>query len=340
MVEVLLYYLNMGDYVATFLQIVFMILFVYMMIRISCCLADIYFWKDKHARENLYTMSGIFLRVIALFIFIAVVYGYLLYHLIYTDFADAVVAENNALLMKVDQMLFGVHLPFWLQGPSNMFSGFLGDYNEMIYRIYGSLGTTMALFLLFTLVVNGRVFVHLFTTFLLSFLISIPLWHAFPAMSPVVAYFDPVIDPVPYSKEIRVTLDEYAPNSNLEEYLSERVVNDRELIHEYKNITAMPSMHGAWGAAIALFMVVLWRPLIIIAIPYFLLNFFSSIYSLQHYAVDILAGTFITLFAFICTTKMHTTVWMRDLMLVHSMILRDVKAILSIFRFSKSGRSS
>ncbi|MBI2591240.1 MAG: hypothetical protein HYW34_01010 [Candidatus Brennerbacteria bacterium] len=55
----------------------------------------------------------------------------------------------------------------------------------------------------------------------------------------------------------------------------------------------------AWGLIIAYFSIFLWRPLGIVMIFWSLLNALGALYTLQHYAVDLILGAFIGMFAII-----------------------------------------
>ncbi len=164
----------------------------------------------------------------------------------------------------------------------------------VVYKNLALVLSLLALILLF--------YKSLFRKFILSFALasffSIPLWYAFPAISPDEMYRKNIFD---VKSELPVQ------NQLARTELSAPLLGFLQSIDGYWSspathrfaITSFPSMHVAWGVLIAYFATVLWWPLGAIAIPYALVNAASTVYTLQHYAVDGIAGVFVALLAII-----------------------------------------
>lgn len=55
-------------------------------------------------------------------------------------------------------------------------------------------------------------------------------------------------------------------------------------------LTTMPSMHIAWSLLIFYFGFKICKKSLLFLIPYFILNFISTMYMLQHYTIDVFVG--------------------------------------------------
>ncbi|MCX6757571.1 MAG: phosphatase PAP2 family protein [Candidatus Nomurabacteria bacterium] len=69
-------------------------------------------------------------------------------------------------------------------------------------------------------------------------------------------------------------------------------------------MSTFPSMHAAWGIIACVALIEIWGPLAIIAIPWIIAELIGTMYTLEHYAVDVILGIIIGFFALWITKRL------------------------------------
>ena len=104
-------------------------------------------------------------------------------------------------------------------------------------------------------------------------------------------------------------------------------------------VTSFPSMHAAWGIILAYFGAALWWPFGIFLIPWAFLNFVSTVYTLQHFAVDAFSGAAAAMIAIALVyillkfERRYYTGRYRPFLII-DMIQADVRSLFGFFRSS------
>ena len=207
--------------------------------------------------------------------------------------AVASIPSVNYFLMKIDQPIFNTSLPLWFQLSTNPYKPLFDKASVLLIYTYYSLSYLFGLTLLLLALVNARSCVKLIASFAVCAFISMPFWYLFPATSPVIAYLYPASETV-IPRDITPVLNNYQPNEDLQNFFKLRTAANSNGPY-----TTIPSMHIAWVTVLVFYTAIAWRPLAIIGIPYFFLNTLSTVYTLQHYTADILAGLIVAVLAIV-----------------------------------------
>jgi hypothetical protein len=203
------------------------------------------------------------------------------------------VAWVNELLMRADHAIFGTYVPF--------------EMHEQL--LFQSLSAPLVFCYLKLSLAMAVVFVGLcmfqfgrFRQFVLAFLtigfLAQPIWFALPATTPDEAYR---LNRVGVKVPLEIGLETAAPIA----HLNHDVFNLLEQLEPFQSvpaggrffITSLPSMHVAWGILVVWFGATLDRRLAIVLIAWGLLNAVGAVFTLQHYAVDAVAGGVVTVVA-------------------------------------------
>lgn len=206
-----------------------------------------------------------------------------------------VINKNNDLLLEADKDLFGVYLPFWFQDRLNPYKPWLDLLARPLVMAYKSLVLALGLLFIVLIVRQEKLFLEMLAVFVLCILFSLPLWSILPALSPIVYLRPENLSQTPI--EIQEVVARYEPNRLLATYQAQLLHIRAQGPPEFLQITTIPSMHIAWVTAFLVIAVRAYKWLAIVAVPYFVLNIVSTIYTLQHYAVDTPAGIAVALAA-------------------------------------------
>lgn len=315
-----LYYVAYGLKQVVFLALVFHILFIYILWKI--CI--------RNATVPARRLVGAFVRLGAIVLGLLFVIAVSLEYIAVTSMPAVRedIAMNNHALMQADAAIFGTYVPFWFQSSANSWKPLFDAVAPLLEWAYRSLGVFLGLLLLFLLFTNDRLFAQMFLSCLFSILVAFPLWYVFPAMSPVIAYWHPIVEPHP-STAVQSVLELYEPNGNLLRYMEERVALDEGFPDGFLNITAIPSMHISWGTLLLYFSLAAWRPLALVIVPYVLLNMLSTVYLMQHYAVDIPAGILVALLSILLVVLLRLD-RSRDVALLSELLREDLWRFLGM----------
>lgn len=173
--------------------------------------------------------------------------------------------------------------------------------DELLVAIYANLVFVFSIVALL-LVIREELFRKFFFSFLVASLFALPLWYAYPAISPNELYRAQILPSasVAFSPEEQ-SIVQLPITENLRSFL--RSLEGYWSIPEKNQyaITSFPSMHVTWGFLAAYYATALWWPIGIIMVPYAFVNALSTVYTLQHYAVDSISGIAIAFIAVLFT---------------------------------------
>jgi membrane-associated phospholipid phosphatase len=205
------------------------------------------------------------------------------------DKVQTVTVSN--LLMNADKIVFSVYPSIWLNEVihSNLLSVF-------IVRSYLSL--IPLVFIVFVLVAfrNKYLFRKFVLAYFFAFVISVPFWLKFPAIAPDSMYRANI-----FHAEIQPEIQQAVSGTQFSPFMRsvfdrmEKYWVDRE--GDSTAITTFPSMHAAWGVVVTVIAIDLYSPLLLLFVPWLILELIGTVYTMQHYAVDVLFGVVVGFFA-------------------------------------------
>ena len=275
------------------------VLFVYLTWRLLTGLVDWLIWKNNSSLHIVkiiteFTALFIIIFILSLFIIISSI------SLVNIQADPILLHYNNQLLMNWDRQLFGSYVPFWLQSTTNIWKTTFDALTPWLINTYKGLSAMLSLTLLIVLAYNYRHFYRMILTIVLTVMISVPMWLYLPALTPREAFFDNILKLQPPAS-IQVAVEQYQPNGALKKYFGyiNDIKQDNPTVH--KVVTTIPSLHVAWGTVIVYFAISAWPILAVFAVPYWLFNILSTMITLQHYAVDAVAGVIVGVLAIFIT---------------------------------------
>jgi len=287
----------MAEYFFIFLKLGGFEFFIFFLLPVLVIIiwkiAASYFSKNKEKFPETASAAKRFLAVLFIF-FIAFGVMLFLQTKINNQPAEKIINASNW-CSGMDKHIFGVNVPFWLQDKNNSLKPFIDSVSLVSVYSYAAMILIFSLALLVSLVVDFSIFIRFIFAFTLIVFISAPIWYLIPAYTPMDMYYDNILKDDP-SLEIRNNLNDYQPNEYLLGFFQKIKVIQGE---SSAGVSTFPSMHVGWSVVIAYFCFEIWPPLLILLIPYLLINSFSAILTLQHYAVDIPAGIFVAIIAIV-----------------------------------------
>lgn len=214
---------------------------------------------------------------------------------------EDIVARNNDVLMKIDNKIFGVYPPFWFENNSNPSQSFFNNYSCLFTATYNSITIAIAISLIIGLTKSGAIFNKILFVYILTILIGLGSWFLFPATSPLDSYIDRKPEPL-YNSEINSVMENYEPSANTVKFFNETREARSSLGEKLWN-TSIPSMHIVWTVIVVYSSFLVFKPLLILSVPYLILNSIATVLTLQHYMVDILAGILLAAFVIFIVEK-------------------------------------
>lgn len=192
------------------------------------------------------------------------------------------IAIASQWVMNLDKQVFGAYVPFAIQSlPTPEI------ISTIIIETYLSITKVMSALFIALLLFNRVLFRKFLLAFVFIPMICLPIWFAVPAISPNEMFrlnllekdISPAIQAelLPVQPQVAQFLEDVRPFKSKPDKGS-------------YSATAFPSMHIAWGMIITIFGILLWRPLALFLIPWMGVNIIATLYTLQHYAIDIPAG--------------------------------------------------
>ncbi len=290
MFEIFSYYLGFGG------TRFFALFFVFLPVYFTGTLWYHFFYAVAYNRplpSGLKSLATKVVLTLVMMVICLVVLGFGLEKVVLHAQLSTIVFFSQAFL-QIDKMVFGVYVPFWFHDSSNGLKPFFDNFSLLIIIIYRSLPFLLGILFSLLFVIKPQYFYKAFLSFVIMFLIGLPLWFFFPAVSPFDAYIYDVFE-APLPQYLQPALSGYDPNVHLESFLRSIKDLNQESRAQFFAVTTMPSMHIAWAVLILFFGAALWRPLLVFLVPYFLINAFATVYLLQHYTIDIPAGLIVAI---------------------------------------------
>jgi membrane-associated phospholipid phosphatase len=204
--------------------------------------------------------------------------------LLYLNISPAATLKASALLMDMDKQIFGTYPIFSIQ---EIFSG--TSWELLIIHAYLNLNVVMSAVLVALFLMNLRLFRVFLVFFSLTFAAGLAVSWLLPALGPDTVYYEPVLDVV-VPADVAGTRASFAPSPLLREALSALQAMWVDPAGDRLVVTNFPSLHVAWALGAAYAAVRLARPLVLVMGPWLIFNVIGTVYTLQHYAVDILGG--------------------------------------------------
>jgi membrane-associated phospholipid phosphatase len=191
------------------------------------------------------------------------------------------------LIDSIERAIFGNLPAIFL---INLFSGSI--FELIIFYSYVGLSLVATLSLLILIFINIRIFRQTFIAFILALIIALPLFVAIPVISPAGLYVAKILktekaDLVMKQSEI------FIKSTNK----FQQVFTSKD--NSYYAISSIPSLHAAWGLIIVLGIIMTKRKILSGFFSIWLIfNTIGTFYSLQHYALDTIAGIILGLVSF------------------------------------------
>ncbi len=292
--EVIEHYLAFGQ--AGFLLFFFIPFHLYIAWAIAALLIESVVLKNPRSSRTVipFVKSTIRVNLVTVGVFAAI--AVLVFLVDFNPQQRSDIMLNNNKLMAVDKWLFGVYVPFWFHQGSNPFKFYFDTTAALFIQAYSALTLVLGFVFLLLIVVNKQYFGQLCVAFIASIVLSAPLWYLFPALSPLEGYLHPRV-PGSIPEEIRFALLDYQPSEYVKRWIEGILDRQGEYPDWFLPITTIPSMHVAWVLLAVYFAARAWKPTLLVGLPYFVLNLIGTVYTLQHYAIDLFAGIGIALVA-------------------------------------------
>lgn len=275
------YFQNNGDQFAIF----FIFLATYGIFKVLFFLPQFIF--NRASAKNPLPIVGAITLIVAVILGIFLFINLSVEKINITGIDDAV-ARNNDILVDLDKRIFGVYVPFWFENSENPLNPFFSNLSVVFIEAYKNLTMVIAFSMIIALIMNSGLFIKILGNYALTMAICLFLWFIFPVTSPMDAYVDRIPKPL--------------NNPGLEHYLTTYqsgliVENFDNTIREIRDsmggklwVTTMPSMHIIWSVIVLYTVANISRYLLLVMIPFFVLNFISTMFTLQHYAIDTIVG--------------------------------------------------
>lgn len=222
-------------------------------------------------------------------------------------------------MMNIDFNIFKTYPPFTLQilGKSHFIEVIL------IYS-YASLFTLVPVFIPFSLL-KKNVFRGFILSFFLSYALAWPLWYINPIIQPALMYKDNILqEQIPTA--IKLAIVQNKPTN-----YNESVISDYDKLWIDKtgksfSVSNNPSMHVAWGLILTWYSIMLFPYIGFIAVPWYVFNVLGTMYTMQHYGIDVINGLGLAIITIFIVEK---------LLHYETTYLRDEYKLLSIFNLIK-----
>ncbi|MCX6755500.1 MAG: phosphatase PAP2 family protein [Candidatus Nomurabacteria bacterium] len=285
------------DFISAFLEnniISVILIFVFIYLLFSIIL--IIYKKDNHQNKTSFNIRS-FLFIFGILYISAVAMAFEIKTIFIS--ADPIhTAQVSEFLMHTDKVLFGSYLPFSFYHiiHSNILS-------QIFYNSYIYLFPIILVIIFISLFSNKEIYRKFLIAYFLAFLISLPIWIKFPAISPDSMYLKNILN-TKISVEIQNVINITQISPRMQKNISAIGNHWIDPAGGSLAISTFPSMHAAWGIISVVSIIELWPPVAIIAIPWVVAELIGTMYTLEHYGVDVLFGIIIGFFALWITKRL------------------------------------
>lgn len=195
-------------------------------------------------------------------------------------------ATKDMVLFRLDQTLFGSSPFLWL--PTMFFHPF---FMNLFRYAYFSLAFAMSgMFILFFLVSRENLFRKIVVSFLLSLILSFPLFYVFPCQDPS-HYFVQNLRANTFPKDVQDLRDAYSPSPGARALIEKIDKSEEDTTQDNAvPISCFPSMHAIWGLFVVFFLARARKWSLALTLPWLILLLTGGLYVAQHYAVDYLVA--------------------------------------------------
>lgn len=203
-------------------------------------------------------------------------------------------------LMRVDHAIFGTYVPFETHEQA-----LFQTLSAPMLSCYLGLSWVVSLVLVALCVFHAKQFRQYVLAFLMVMFLALPGWFALPAVSPSEAYR---LNRLRASVPIDIALETAAPIVHLHpkvvEFLGQIEAFESAPSQGVFAITCFPSLHVAWGMIAVWFGCTLYARSVFLLVPWGMLNAMGAIFTLQHYAIDVVAGMAVAAIAVVLVRRL------------------------------------
>ena len=235
------------------------------------------------------------------------------------------VRQASLMLSKWDFALFGTHPPFAIQSWLHNIWGDLALYSYSYFTV------SITLVFFGTLFTNEKLFRKFALSIILILILSAPIWYLLPAICPYEVYVLNLLGTDRSSLPRADVISSASYQANLIVFLQEAFQHWSQANLKQWAVTCFPSMHIGWGVLVVYFGCRLWKCFALVLIPFFLLNLVGTIYTLNHYAVDLPPGILSGLLAaWIAENWVERSAEKNERFQCIKLIQRDIAKLLSL----------
>ena len=200
-------------------------------------------------------------------------------------------------IMNLDFQIFRIYPSIAIQA--------LGKYHAlevMMIHSYLQLATFAPIFLLIS-VINKNAFRKYSLSFFISLAIAWPIWYISPVIQPGPMYRLNILK-TQIPSAIELSMSQYTPTIYNKIFMAKIDKFWIDPMGKTLSVSNNPSMHVAWGLLLMWYSIMLWPYLGLITIPWCILNVLGTMYTMQHYGVDVLSGIILALITIFIVEKL------------------------------------
>ncbi|MES2437166.1 MAG: phosphatase PAP2 family protein [Patescibacteria group bacterium] len=194
------------------------------------------------------------------------------------------VTEISNWYMMLDKKIFGVYPAFFIHSIS--YPVFL---EMLIVYSYHAAFLLLLGVLVFAFCMNKKVFRILILSIFISHVLGYACWALWPSIAPSEMYRLNILN-APISSDIQASVENMKLSENLTQEIDKIDSFWIDPAGKLLSVSTNPSMHIVWAILVLYAAMSLWRPSGYILVPWFILNMLGTLFTIQHYGIDIIAG--------------------------------------------------